>query len=494
MIGACAAAASLGIIFWTGPLHDCSLTTALLMAGAGAGILVAAWEVRRARSLLRQAEHETHQARAQRDAALVQTRRMRAQADGLALMREIHRSTGIPERHERLHRILTLLADLFEAREVSLFAVVTGAKGGYQALPAACLRVTSKEELFIEFDTDEFARAVSIGGKRSRLSPEIAKNSANITREGSHLNIEGILKYADIPVAKALWRRGAGAEHDALLSRDPSDILNSALAKVDCGPEACAFAEEALERRRTVSMNRRSAPGQAGLQRSGAAGIISCVPLLADQRAVGVLRIRRSSEGFDGPEAEALEELLLESAKHIALAMKKDEDDRKAITDSLTSLYIKRHFLFMLEQFRTAALTQGASFCLVLCDIDHFKAVNDTHGHLSGDRVLKGVAAVIRNNLHKGYMAFRYGGEELAVLLPSTGLEDAAQVAESLRKAVAAAAFRGEKNQIIPVTISLGVAEYQPELSSENLIGRVDRALYESKRNGRNRSTCWSQD
>jgi diguanylate cyclase (GGDEF)-like protein len=459
-------------------------------------------------------------AQAQRDVAMLQVRRLRAQAEGLALMREIHRSTVIPVRHERLHRILTLLADLFEAREVALFAAVAPAS----VQPAACLRITNKEEIFVAFDTEELVRTLAAdvlpplpaanlppqppslrgkggptkGGPRrsTRLltSAEsrmrVARNSATIAREGTHLYVEGALELRNTEVAKAQWRRGAQANHDLLTSSDPAEILETGLAKLDFSSAACAFAAQALERRRTVRMESLPTVSQSG---SGD-GLVLCVPLLADQRPVGVLRIRRSMDGFSGPEAEALEELLLESAKHIALAMKKDEDDRNAITDGLTSLFIKRHFLVTLEKLRGEAVSQGRGFCLVLCDIDHFKKVNDTHGHLSGDMILKGVAAVLRKGLRGCDMAFRYGGEEMAVLLPGATLDAAEQTAERLRAAVQTAVFLGEKGQTVPITISLGIAQHQPGLTGETLISRTDRALYSSKQNGRNRATAWTPE
>ena len=266
--------------------------------------------------------------------------------------------------------------------------------------------------------------------------------------------VEGELELRNTEVAKAQWRRGAQANHDLLTSTDPAEILETGMAKLDFSPSACAFAAQALERRRTVRME-----GMPTVSQSGSGdGLVLCVPLLADQRPVGVLRIRRSMEGFSGPEAEALEELLLESAKHIALAMKKDEDDRNAITDGLTNLFIKRHFLVTLEKLRGEAVSQGQGFCLVLCDIDHFKKVNDNHGHLSGDMILKGVAAVLRKGLRGGDTAFRYGGEEMALLLPGSTLEAAEQTAERLRIAVQTAPFLGEKGQTVPITISLGIA------------------------------------
>jgi diguanylate cyclase (GGDEF)-like protein len=207
---------------------------------------------------------------------------------------------------------------------------------------------------------------------------------------------------------------------------------------------------------------------------------------------VGVLRVRRQEEGFDGPLADALEETLVESAKHIALAIKKDQDDRKAITDGLTGLYIKRHFLESLDAQTAATREDHKPFTLVMADIDHFKQVNDTHGHLSGDFVLKGVAGALKTSLRSGDKAFRYGGEELAMLMPETNVEAARQTAERLRETVANTFFQGEKQQIIPVTISLGIAHSEGQPSPQELISRADQALYHSKRNGRNRVTVWS--
>ncbi|MFH0939546.1 MAG: GGDEF domain-containing protein [Planctomycetota bacterium] len=491
--GVCAAASALNFRVWAGPLTGTPLPAALLIAGAGLGVLITALEIRTTRRLIAHAQRETLRAKAQRDVALLQTRRLRAQAEGLALMREIHRSTAIPQRSERLHHILTMLADLFEAREVALFAAVS--PHSTQVLPAACLHITNKEELFLAFDFEELTRKHNAKPMHNKRSHEanahatdflIAKNSASIVREGRHLFVEGTLVHDDVPVGKAQWRRGVQANSDKLSELDAIEILESALVKIDYTPEACRFAAQALERRRTVRRDERRVSHGAN------DAIILCVPLIANQRPVGVLRICRSADGFKGPEAEALEELLLESAKHIAMALKKDEDDRQAITDGLTTLYIKRHFLVMLEQLCNEAAVTGESFGLILCDIDYFKKVNDTYGHLSGDMILKGVADVLRKGLRTGDLAFRYGGEEIALLLPHTSVEAAEQTAERLRVAVQAGIFHGEKGQAIPIAISLGVAQHLPGLTGDDLISRADRALYFSKQQGRNRSTRWS--
>ena len=128
-----------------------------------------------------------------------------------------------------------------------------------------------------------------------------------------------------------------------------------------------------------------------------------------------------------------------------------------------------------------------------MTDIDFFKSVNDTYGHAAGDLVLKTVSRIIKLQLRDYDIAGRYGGEEFAILLPFTKLEEAKMVAERLRKAVENKKIdiskinteSSEKN--ISVTISLGVAEYSKEDSEETLLQNADKALYKAKENGRNR-------
>lgn len=475
------AAQTLGLRIPHSPLGPIAPTVGLLLAGAGVGIALSAYERRMVRKRLHRAEESVQRANAQRDLAMRQARRMKTQAEGLALMREIHRSTAIPERGERLHRILTLLADLFEAREVALM----GATDDNRLYPAACIRTTNKEEFFIDFSSESVHTGAPL---EFHSMPRVKKNSANIQREGCVLFVDGALEFGPALTAKARWRPGPQADPDTLTRNDPNEILENALIRVDLSEPALANSQKALQQRRTLRSDEKSDPARSGARD----GLVLHVPLLADQRAVGVLRIRRSVEGFSGAESEALEELLIESGKHIALALKKDDDDRKAITDVLTSLFIKRHFLQTLERMRGEAVSTGTPFCLVLADIDHFKKVNDTHGHLSGDMILKNVASVLRRGLRAGDMAFRYGGEEMALLLQGASADAAEQTAERIRSAVQKSVFLGEKGQHVPVTLSLGVTPYQTGLTGEALISRADRALYSSKQNGRNKVTRWS--
>jgi diguanylate cyclase (GGDEF)-like protein len=283
------------------------------------------------------------------------------------------------------------------------------------------------------------------------------------------------------------------AGQEALRRQKADDLLEPVLSRLDFGPAACRMAGEALLQRRPL-VRRESVLG-GPLDSADDCRLVIFVPLLAEQKPVGVLRIRRAAEDLADGEAELLEELLIESAKHIALALKKEDDDRLAITDGLTKLLVKRRFLHMLEERRALAESgQGRrndAFVLAMIDIDHFKKINDTHGHLSGDIVLRDVAGILRGGLRDGDYAFRYGGEEMALLLNTPSLETGRKTAERLRKAIQTATFRGDKGQAIPVTASMGLSLFEPGLSAEGLIARADKALYASKHGGRNRVTVW---
>ncbi|VVM45028.1 hypothetical protein PS858_02457 [Pseudomonas fluorescens] len=123
---------------------------------------------------------------------------------------------------------------------------------------------------------------------------------------------------------------------------------------------------------------------------------------------------------------------------------------------------------------------------LLMLDIDHFKHINDNHGHSAGDDVLRGVAASIKSQLRNVDMVFRFGGEEFLILLSNTGREAAAMVGERLRFAAQAKNFSADGN-LIELTVSLGCSTLLPGESAESLLRRADSALYVAKREGRNR-------
>jgi diguanylate cyclase (GGDEF)-like protein/putative nucleotidyltransferase with HDIG domain len=162
----------------------------------------------------------------------------------------------------------------------------------------------------------------------------------------------------------------------------------------------------------------------------------------------------------------------------------------KANTDELTSLYNHRHFHERLDQEIIRNTRFGGTFSLIMMDVDLFKSYNDIYGHLAGDNVLRKVGEYIVNSIRGIDLAFRYGGEEFAVILPGTQIEDAYKVAERIRKTIEAKSSL----KAMPITISLGVSNWPSDgIMKEEIIGRADEALYLAKQLGRNR-TCMSTD
>ena len=160
----------------------------------------------------------------------------------------------------------------------------------------------------------------------------------------------------------------------------------------------------------------------------------------------------------------------------------------KALVDELTGLTNRRGFDSALDACLSAYDASEAVPCLLMTDIDHFKTINDTYGHLLGDKVIKAVAQVLKENLKGRDLAARYGGEEFVILLPGTPIEGAGVVAEKIRDTIERSRIRrSESNEeIARITMSFGVAAYRPGETAIQFIERVDNALYKAKHQGRN--------
>ncbi len=156
----------------------------------------------------------------------------------------------------------------------------------------------------------------------------------------------------------------------------------------------------------------------------------------------------------------------------------------KAVRDPLTGLFNRQNLQAMLTGEVKAAVKGRRPLCLMMCDIDHFKRVNDQFGHQAGDEVLRQMGRLVRSGLREADRAFRYGGEEVLVLLPNTDIDSAMAIAERLRKMTEMRRFAfGEV--VIPLTVSIGVGQFTNSI--EALVGKADAALYAAKNGGRNR-------
>jgi diguanylate cyclase (GGDEF)-like protein len=487
-LGAAAVLTGLAALVYWRFAAECSA----FFAGAG-GLLIATGLVAAGLALvfgptreeLLQLRREADVLRAERTAQLAKLVHLERRNERLALVREIHQSTNIVTRAERLRQILSLIGQIGERVEVALFAANAHSPTSDDERtlrPAAYLRSFEEGEVFLRIDR---APAPEAG---------LAVADAAIATNGLGQEIAGDLTCE----GETIGRIEASISPEGA-SDDPGVALGRFLAEadLDCGPAVAALEQGHVLRSHDAT--------------TGEAEFL--YPLTAEGGAVGALRVRLPADGpAYGPpngQLKEIEEALTECTRHVALALKKETDADRAITDGLTGLLIRREFEPSLERALVVAAEEKSPLALLMIDIDHFKSVNDTNGHRSGDCVLRGVAAVIRRQIRACDSAYRYGGEEMCVVLPGSGTREAKKTAERLRAAVEETSFGGDTGQPIDVTISIGLAGVDPRRSRARstgaktsrgkaidlgkLVSRADAAVYYSKETGRNRVSAWNR-
>lgn len=222
-------------------------------------------------------------------------------------------------------------------------------------------------------------------------------------------------------------------------------------------------------------------------------GSLIILPLRGADGVIGALVAEGDAPTPISPaDAKNLRLLGLLAAAALETVWEIEEINRRARTDALTGLANRQQFEERLTRIVMETNRFGGSCTLVVIDIDRFKHVNDTFGHQIGDQVLQRVATVLQKEVRTVDLCARYGGEEMALLLPQTALEGGVLLAERLRVAIASHPFQIGGREI-PITISLGVAAY-PEgaRDREELFAAADRALYGAKRGGRNKVVAGS--
>lgn len=161
---------------------------------------------------------------------------------------------------------------------------------------------------------------------------------------------------------------------------------------------------------------------------------------------------------------------------------------QRALRDTLTGLYNLRHFRDRLDSEITDARRQATPLSLIFFDLDHFKRVNDTYGHAAGDVVLAEISRTVSDVLRRNELLARIGGEEFAILLPHTELEQASNLADRILETLRHAPIDIGTEQPLTVTMSLGVVELAPGEQARAFVERADEAMYQAKENGRNQS------
>lgn len=215
---------------------------------------------------------------------------------------------------------------------------------------------------------------------------------------------------------------------------------------------------------------------------------IVCVPMKIKDQVVGVIELINSMEEIDFDESDIL--LISAIADFAAIALENARNYKRinelVITDDLTGLYNSRQFGNLIASEVRRSERYEESFSLVFLDLDHFKGINDTHGHLVGSRMLGEFGKLVGSHIRSSDMAARYGGDEFAVILPHTGKEQAVKMAGNLLQAMKETRFVADDGTPIALTASFGVATFPDDaVDRVGLIRAADSAMYDAKAGGR---------
>jgi diguanylate cyclase (GGDEF)-like protein len=225
---------------------------------------------------------------------------------------------------------------------------------------------------------------------------------------------------------------------------------------------------------------------------SGACGAVVAVPIRCRGRSIGALvlldrAVSAADPKLGGGTGELLSGVLEGPALALDYAMTLRRAEALSVTDDLTQLYNSRYLNQVLRREAKRASRSGRPLSLLFMDLDGFKSVNDTHGHLAGSRALVEAAAVIRGSARETDVVARFGGDEFSIILPDTGSEGAVSVADRVRERIAAHPFLAGNSLNIRLTASVGVATL-PDVaaSAEELVRAADVAMYRIKESGKN--------
>ncbi|MBN1191558.1 MAG: diguanylate cyclase [Dehalococcoidales bacterium] len=210
------------------------------------------------------------------------------------------------------------------------------------------------------------------------------------------------------------------------------------------------------------------------------------LPLMISNQVIGTLTVAsRNPNAYNARHLKLLEQLASQIAMPIENARLYAKTERLARVDSLTGLLNRRSLDELLPSEIGRHSRYGGVFSLIILDLDSLKALNDNYGHLAGDELLRQIGIIIKNTIREADQAFRYGGDEFAILLPHTDLDSALRVAERIRQKTFAQIEIGS----IPISVSLGIACWPSDgVSPNDLLAAADAALYKAKRSGGNRS------
>jgi diguanylate cyclase (GGDEF)-like protein/PAS domain S-box-containing protein len=284
---------------------------------------------------------------------------------------------------------------------------------------------------------------------------------------------------------------------ERVASAGPLSILTKTIAKRGEGLVGQVWATGAP----LLINDYRAWPGRQKSGNSLPSRAVLGVPIRWGNELLGVLNIAAElPHQYTQADVEMLGMFATQAAIAIRNARLYNRIEQIAVTDELTGLFNRRGFFQLGEREFERALRFKRSLAALMFDIDHFKNVNDTHGHSAGDQVLRALADCFRKSIRGIDVAGRYGGEEFVLILPETLLARAVQIADRLRRSVAgrsipiSPANADDPGVILKITVSIGVDVLRPgDAKLEVLVDRADQAMYHAKNSGRNRVAVWEE-
>jgi diguanylate cyclase (GGDEF)-like protein len=293
-----------------------------------------------------------------------------------------------------------------------------------------------------------------------------------------------------IPAAEKGWLYLVAPDTGRLHLQAVSTFRNARLQTVRFATDQ-NYSQRILETHQPILVHDTFDPAQPDHEEQGMPGAIRSIiaaPLLVGNQGVGSLLLGSSHpNAFSEANLNVLVNFAATTTSAIQNAVLHGEIQKLATVDPLTGLYNRRAFEELGEREVDRYNRLGRPLSVVMFDLDHFKPVNDTYGHLVGDQVLHALTARFRNNIRQTDIMARFGGDEFALLLPETDLPTASEIADRICKAVQSTPFRTDAGEIY-LTASMGVTTATYQVSNlATLLARADAALYRAKQNGRGR-------
>ncbi|MCX7934752.1 MAG: GGDEF domain-containing protein, partial [Planctomycetota bacterium] len=418
----------------------------LLLAAAALGLALGGWRQCAQRLKEEAAAAEAARARlakVEEDRARLEQRRQALQQEiaRLAVRRELSSAVAIHAAFEDfLEEAVRLAHDLAAAQDLTVF--LTSAAG---LLPRAHCRLGQGVELCLSFNDPGSRRLGNAMAEGDFFACEaLTPRRLTASQRGQQLTLS----------ADLVWRGAVVGVGRLTLCRREDETSSTPWEEALFTAE---IAKVRLDRRRLAT---------------ALANAVSCFdararllelacPLISGGTTLGVVQARFVCRAESETSALWEERLrfLRDSALHVAQALLQERRYLEATQDELTGLCNRRHLLAQLEGYFRLACRRGTPLALLMLDIDHFKSLNDRYGHLCGDRALRQVGEILRANIRTCDIAGRYGGEEMAVVVPDSGLTGAIGLAERLRRRIAEQPVLSDKGESVAFTASFGVAE-----------------------------------